>query len=249
MGHHDGGASGHQGLQGLLNPLLRLGVDVGRSLVQNEDGRVKGQSPGEADELPLSGGEGGAPLRNPLVVARRQLLDEAAGVDLPGRPDHVLVGDGLAAQADVALDIPGEEEHVLLHLSDGGADLVPGHVLDIDAVDENLPPLHVVIPADQVQDGALARAGGPHEGHLLPRLDDKAHVPEDIVLPIVGEPHVLELNPPPDLRRTPGLRRIVDLGLLVQEREYLLRRGHRRLEGGELLRQILDGLEEGLDVL
>ena len=31
--HHNGGSASHQRFQGFLNPLLRLGVDVGGSLV------------------------------------------------------------------------------------------------------------------------------------------------------------------------------------------------------------------------
>ena len=234
---------------GLLDPLLCLCVDVGRGLIQDEDPGVKGQGAGKGEQLPLPGGEGGSPLGDLLVVARRKPLDETAGVDLPGGLHDGLIRDILIAQADVAADVPGEDEHVLLDLSDGPADLVPAEVFDVDAVNEDLALLDVVIPADEVQNGALARAGGAHEGHLLSRLNDEAHVPEDEVFVVVGEPDVPELNAAPDFRRLHRLLRVVNQGLLVQQGEDLLRRGHGGLEGGQLLRQVLDGFKEGLDVL
>ena len=52
--HHDRRPSGHQLLQSLLNPLFRLGVDICRRLVQNQDRWIKRQGPGEGKELSLA---------------------------------------------------------------------------------------------------------------------------------------------------------------------------------------------------
>ncbi len=59
-------------------------------------------------------------------------------------------------------------------------------------VDEDLPLLDVKIPADQVLDGGLARAGRADKGHPLAGLHGKGHVPEDPFLVPVGEPDVFE---------------------------------------------------------
>ena len=109
-----------------------------------------GKGSGKGQQLSLPCGKGGAPLRHPLVIASRQPVDEPVRVDLPGRLSDGLVGDRLLPQTDVALDVAGEDKYVLLDLSDGPADLVPAEVLDVDAVDEDLALLDVVIPADEV---------------------------------------------------------------------------------------------------
>ena len=89
-----------------------------------------------------------------------------------------LIGDGFVAQADVVGDIAGEEEHVLLHLADGGADLLAAHFADIHAVNADGALLDVVVAPDEVEDGGLACAGRADEGHLLAGLNDEGHVPE-----------------------------------------------------------------------
>ena len=50
--HHNRGAACHQLFQSVLYPLLRLGINIGGGLVQNEDSRIKGQRPGEGEQLP-----------------------------------------------------------------------------------------------------------------------------------------------------------------------------------------------------
>ena len=124
-----------------------------------------------------------------------------------------------------------------------------GELADVDAVDEDLPLLDVVVPADQIEDRGLAGAGSAHEGHLLTGVDGKAHILEDIVLALIGEPHVAELDLAPEALRRHGLLRLGDGVPLVQHGEDLLRRCQGVLEGGELLRQLLDGPEEGANIV
>lgn len=121
--HHDRRPSGHQLLQSLLNPLFCLGVDICRRLVQNQDRRVKRQSPGEGKELSLTCRESGSPFGHPFMILSRQPLDEVVCVDLMGCLPYGLVADFFLAQPDIAGDISGKQEYILLHLSDGGAQL------------------------------------------------------------------------------------------------------------------------------
>ena len=73
--------------------MLGVGVDGAGGLVEDEDGGRVGEGAGEADELLLAGGEGGAALADGLVEAGGQGADEVGDVDFFGGAFELLVGD------------------------------------------------------------------------------------------------------------------------------------------------------------
>ena len=77
-------------LQHLLDRLLALQVDLAGGLVEDQDGRVAEDRPGQGDSLPLAAGEPAAQRPGHGLVAVGQIaLDEAVGVGLLGRFDHL----------------------------------------------------------------------------------------------------------------------------------------------------------------
>ena len=165
-----------------------------------------------------------------------------------GLPD-LLIGDLFISQTNVAGNITGKDKYVLLHLSNGTADLIPGHVTDIHAVNEDLALLDVVVAADQIQNGGLARTSGTYKSHTLTGLNGKAYISQHIIFAVIGKPYIFKFDTSTNLRQCYRLFRIMDHRLLIQQGKNLLCRSHRRLEGRKLLCQFLDGLEEGVDIL
>ena len=53
-------------------------------------------------------------------------------------------------KADVVIHIPLKHKHILLHLPYGPPELLLAEPADVHPVDINIPPLNVVIPANQV---------------------------------------------------------------------------------------------------
>src|SRR5690606_10242248 len=106
------GAAAHERLERALDAGLEFGVDGAGRLVEDEDARVEGEGAGEGEELPLADGEGDAALAERLVEAAGEAFDDAVGADLRGGPADALVGDVVAAEADVVADAATEEEHV-----------------------------------------------------------------------------------------------------------------------------------------
>ena len=91
-------------LHGPLNSLLRLRVHVGGGLVQNDHIRVRQQTAGNGQQLPLSLGQVDALVRQHRVVAPGQCPDEAVGQSiLGGLPDLLGTGRGCAV-GDVLRD-------------------------------------------------------------------------------------------------------------------------------------------------
>ena len=77
----------------LLDGLLAFQVDLAGGLVEDQDGRVAEDGPGQGDPLPLAAGEPAAERADHRVVALRQVrLDEVVGVGLLGRLDHLARG-------------------------------------------------------------------------------------------------------------------------------------------------------------
>ena len=253
VGHDQGGAALHELAQRILNEGLRLGVDVGGGFVQNQHGGLEGQRPCKGQQLPLSGGEGRAPLDDLAVVAVFQMGNEGVGVDIFGRLHDLLIGDALLVQPDIALHIAGEQEHILQHLPHAGAQICQPDLPHIHAVDEDLALLNVEIPADQALDGGLSRAGGAHKGHALAGLHLEGHILQHPVLPavfvgLIGEPDIAELDMALDMLHLHGVRRVFNGGFCIHQPEDALRCRRGRLDHIEVFRQLLNGIKKAGDV-
>ena len=134
VGYDQHGADVLHLFQRVLNENLRLRIDVGGGLVQNHDGGLVQDGSGEAQQLPLAGGEVVALLPDGLVQAALQLPDEAVGVDVPAGLPDVFIRHVVGAQDDVAADVPREQEHILEHLAEVTAQGGNFDLLDIHAV-------------------------------------------------------------------------------------------------------------------
>ena len=203
---------------------------------------------GKGDQLPLAGREVVAALPHRLVQAVVQLVDKAVRVHVAAHLHDPLVGVPFPPQDDVAADGARKQEHILQHLPKVAADAGDLDLADVHPVDQDLPPLELVIAADQREDGGLARAGGAHKGHRLAGLDVEGDPLQHPLAGHVAEPDVPELDLAPDLRQLDRVGGVHHPGLQVQDGEHFFGRSHGRLEPVELLRQVLDGVVELGDV-
>ena len=83
VGDGDGGARLHQALQGFLHQAFALCVEGRGGFVQDEDGRVLQDGPGDADTLALPAGQASAAVAYHRVVALLRFHDEVVGVGNP----------------------------------------------------------------------------------------------------------------------------------------------------------------------
>ena len=90
VGDEDAGAAGDHAREGEADAVFGVGVDGAGGLVEDEDGGRVGEGAGEADELLLAGGEGGAALADGLVEAGGEGADEVGDVDFFGGVFEVL---------------------------------------------------------------------------------------------------------------------------------------------------------------
>src|ERR1019366_8572751 len=113
MRDQDAGASRDHACESKADTVFGVGVNRTGGLVEDEDCGCVGKGAGEADELLLAGGEGGAALTDGFVEAERQSADEVANIDLVGCPLQGFLGDPRSSKADVVGDGAGEEERIL----------------------------------------------------------------------------------------------------------------------------------------
>ena len=216
VGNDKGGPPPHELVHGLLDQDLGAGVHIGGGLVQNEELPVCQEGPGDGEELLLAPGDGDVVLSDDRVVALGEGADEVVAVGLVAGSDDLLPGGVGTAVGHVLGDGALEEPGVLEDHGEEPAAVVPGHGGQALSVDEDAALIHVVEPHEEVDDGGLSRPGGSHDGHLLSRLHLDVQVPDQGLGLVVGEAHVPELHPAPDVLRRQGTG---DGGLLLPVQE------------------------------
>ena len=120
--------------------------------------------------------------------------------------------------------------------------------LDVDAINEDLSLLNIVIAANQGQNGGLTGAGRAYKGHRLSRLHREGHALEHPLIRLIGEPHILKFNFSFDMLQLDGIRLVYDFRLLIQHGENLFCGGKGALQHIKLLCQGLNGVKEFIQV-
>ena len=100
---------------------------------------------------------------------------------------------------------------VLGHLREGFVERVPGHAGDVLIVDGDLTLRINEIAAQQLDEGALAGAGGPDETDPLTRLYCQREVLEDVGAICIAKREIANDDTAAANDQRPGARRIDDL--------------------------------------
>ena len=156
MGHHH--QSALEAAEPVLQPCGHLSVQVVRGLVQHQDIRRVDQGRRQGHPLPLAAGEGAHLL---AVVGDAQLVQHGLGLVLVQRPE---------LRREV-------QEHLLQHRGV----VVHGRVLGQDAdLDVGVPGdasgIRLGDPRQDLQEGGLAGAVDADDAHLVPFIQIKIHI-------------------------------------------------------------------------
>ena len=118
MGHHQGGAVGHEAIQGLLNDLFGCRIKGRRGLIQKQDRGIFDQGPGNGHPLPLPPRQHRSIFTNQGVVAIGQLHDEIMGICCTGCSlNPFRAGFGMAI-GDIVSDGVIKEKGILINNRD-----------------------------------------------------------------------------------------------------------------------------------
>ena len=182
----------HQRRQGPLDLGLGLGVGHGRGLVEQEDGVVGQDRPGDGDALLLPARQRGLPPDDGVVPVGQGHNDV---VDLgdAGGGAHLLQVRPRPPQGDVVTYRGAEELGVLEHEGDGVVQGLLLHLPQVHPADAHGPGVGVGEAGDEGGQGRLAGPGGAQEGGDRAGLQGQGDVVEGEGPP-VGEADVVDLH-------------------------------------------------------
>ena len=157
-----------------------------------------------------------------------------------GGLNDFLVGRVQLAVADVVHDGAGEDEAVLHHDAHLLAQRAQLHVAHVVPVQQHRAASHVVEPTDQVDHGALARAGGADERNRLPGLHGEGYVLQNGLFTVIGEGHVVEVHAAGNRRQVDRVGLVLNVGRRVHDFENAL---HGRHRGQHVVVEIRKGIQ------
>ena len=246
MGNGHGRTRLHQPLQGVLHQSLALRIEGRGGLVKYQYGWILQNGTGYRDTLALSAGEPTATVADVRFELVLRLHDEVVGVGYPGRLGYLFVCGTVDAKGNVVAESVVEEDGLLVDVAYQLAQVEDAEFLHVDAVNEHLTLLHVVVAGNQVDKGRLARAGLSDDGNGLALGNDQVDVAQH---PLVGilETDVAELYLMLEGGYVLRMFRLSD-GVLGQQ--YLVHTLHR----GQSLRyviaclgEVLQGIDDGVE--
>lgn len=176
VGDDDGGPAFEQPCKRILDQGFGNGIDVGGSLVEDEDARIRQQCPGDADQLALPLGEVYSPFQHVCIVPFRQLGDKVMGIGLAGCFLNLLLGSFRHTVADVVRYAARKQERVLSdhpHLPVQGR---LGDGTDVAAINTDGTFGNFIEAGCQTGNGGLACTGRPYQGNGFTRGNFQAYI-------------------------------------------------------------------------
>ncbi len=160
-----------------LHLLASKGVEGAEGLVEQQQLRLGGQRPGDADPLALTAGELPDRLGVGLLQPHLAQHGQRAGLAFAARHAGKLQAEGNVVQY-VA---PGQQAIVLKHHPSLGAGAAHRPPLQSDGA-----LLGALKTGDEVEQGGLAAAGGAEHHHQLARIQGQVDVVEDSAPGVIG---------------------------------------------------------------
>ena len=152
-----------QGRDALLDLIFIFRVGESGSFVQNDDGGILQQHPGNGDTLLFAAGKSLARFARRGIIALRQLGDELFALGCPGGGLYFFIGGRRAAQPDVFQQGTAEQVVVLRHKADKTGELRQRHIPHIRPADGDAARRHIPEPGNQFCHRGLAAAGRAHQ--------------------------------------------------------------------------------------
>ncbi len=171
VGHDDDGAAlFDEGAHNLVHGGAAVGVQAFRRLVDHRQRAVGRECAGQAEPPPRALGQAPAVVDHGRLETLRAFIQEPPQAD---RVDDAVEVRGLdigGVDLEVFLDRRVQQGRFLRHVDDLAAPPFKGHLLDIQAVDQDLPAVRLQQAQDDAAQGRLAAAVvADHQQHVAGR--------------------------------------------------------------------------------
>ena len=244
---HERGAVLHQLAHRILYVALGLGVERRGGFVEHQDRRVLVERACDGDALALAAGKTDALGADVGVEPRRQALDEFEHVRRTRRfVQPLFVHRAGRTVGDVVTDGVVEQQRFLAHERKVRAQVGELEIVQIDAIEQDRAPAHLIEARQQTGAAGLAAARGADERDRLPRFDGERHAIKRVHgRRRIAEAYVAVFDFPLHGFQLDGsgirLRRLVD------QAKHALRRCQAGLDDFIHLRQALGRIDHGAD--
>ena len=192
MGDDDGRPAFHESVQGSLNDLFTFRIEGRRRFIEDEDAGIFKNSSGDGNALPLTAGQGVAPVADEGLVTAGQSHDKFMGIGSLSRSDDFIIRRVEAAVEDVFANAGVKEHRFLGHEADLLTKGGKGDIPYVDAVNQEPPCRNVIKARHQVGHRRLAGTTGADEGDDFPGTDFEVEIGQSRVFFIVGKGNVIE---------------------------------------------------------
>ena len=218
MGNEQGGFALPGGAEVVQNGFFRLGIHRRHGIVQNQDGGIHHQGPGNGNPLLLTAGDGDAPFTQHRVVAQGEIPDVGVHGSQGGGFGNGRHGLFIHTEADVVGDGVGEQEILLGHIGTPCPHITDGDGVHVPSVNKHRAVRYIVSTHQKVCNGGLAGAGFAHQTDVFPGLDGKGHIFQGVKLPVrVPEGKILKFNVTPDVLHAYHIGTVYHVRLGVQQ--------------------------------
>ena len=231
VGDHKAGPPLHQLFHGLANLHFGAGIHAGSGLVQDNDGRVAEEHPGDGEKLALSGGKVCRLVVQHSVIALRHGADKVVHLGRFGSRDDFLPGGVRLAVGDIFSHCAGKQPGVLEHHAEVFPESAAGHFGGVYAVYGDFSAVYLIEPHQKVHQRGFACAGAAHHGDFLAGFCRKADVLHQNLIRPVSEAYMLKGDIALGLLQNSGNLGVGDLLLVVQQFKGPFGRSQGGLEG------------------
>ncbi|MNH91728.1 hypothetical protein D3C73_442960 [compost metagenome] len=194
MGDDKACSAFHQRVHRLLDLDFSPCIDAACRFIENQDGRVRQNCPGNSQQLLLPLRNIGGFLVQNSVIAQRKCADKVIGMRSFGGPHHIGFCSTLTAIGDVVTDGSVEQPGILEHHTEFAAQLTALHISNVETVDDNLAAADFIEAHQQVDQRRFAGTGWPYNGNGLSGADLNVHVFNQNSIFLVAEFHMTEFN-------------------------------------------------------
>ncbi len=176
MGDHQDGPALHQHLQSLLHLMLRFGIQGRGCFIQQQDGGILQQCPGNGNSLTLPSGQPGASLAGQSPVSLRQTFDEIMNVRRLCRRNNLLLRRILFPIGNILINASGIQIGILGY---PGNVAPQGFQIPVPCSAAKHPDISrtgSIEPRNQFQHRTLSAAAGACQGNCLRRCNFKVQI-------------------------------------------------------------------------
>ena len=166
--------------QTLLDGGFGFVVHTGGCFVQNEDGGVFQEGPGQADALALAAGEFFAPLADDGIVAPGQGVNKTLGLGKAGCSKNLLIPRAGIPISDVLPHRAMKKKNVLVHKGNSAYQVPEPIISNINTIQAEPPTAHIVETEEELDEAGLPHPRGPHNANRPPRANLKIQISQDI---------------------------------------------------------------------